>query len=118
MVIDSIPGKLDSSQFDLGYAKLFCISEVTSVFFWSCDSVVGDSLECNEANQGSLSVCLGKWNCSACNAGESGIISWPGGSLMCFLALRHEPGVYSRVKTGMPILNWGLFSEVGTPVYV
>ena len=29
---------------------------VTSVFFSSCDSVVGDSLEFNEANRGSLCV--------------------------------------------------------------
>ena len=29
---------------------------VTSVFFWSCDSDVGDSLEFNQANRGSLRV--------------------------------------------------------------
>ena len=67
-------GKLASSHFDLGYAKLFCIPEVTSVFS-SCDSVLQDSLEFNQANRGSLCVALGKWNCSACNAGESGLIS-------------------------------------------
>ena len=33
-------------------------------------------------------MCLiGKSNCSACNAGESGLISWRGGSLMGFLEL-------------------------------
>ena len=48
--------------------------------------------------------------------GESGLISWRGGSLMCFLELRQEPGVYSRVETGMSIRNWSLFSEVRTPV--
>ena len=30
---------------------------VTSVFFSSCDSVVGDSLEFNQVNRGSLRVC-------------------------------------------------------------
>ena len=38
------------------------------------------------------------------------------GSLMGFLEVRQAPGVYSRVTTGMPILNGSLFSEVRTPV--
>ena len=38
------------------------------------------------------------------------------GSLMGFLELRQAPGVYSRVPTGMPILNGSLFSEVRTLV--
>ena len=56
MVMEPMQGKLASSLFDLGYTELFCIPEVTSVFFWSCDSVVGDSLEFNKANRGSLCV--------------------------------------------------------------
>ena len=36
--------KLASSQFDFGYTEQFCIPGVTSVFFSSCDSVVGDFL--------------------------------------------------------------------------
>ena len=56
MVMEPIQGKLASSQFDLGYTELFCHPEVTSVFFSSCDSVVGDSLEFNQANRGSLCV--------------------------------------------------------------
>ena len=86
------------------------------MFFSSCDTLVGDSLEFNQANRGSLCVCLGKRNCSACNAGESGLISQGGESLMGFLELRQERGVYSRVTTGMPILNGSLFSEVRTLV--
>ena len=39
-----------------------------------------------------------------------------GGSLMGFLELRQAPLVYSRVKTGMPILNGSLFNEVRTLV--
>ena len=49
-------GKLASSQFDFGYSELFCIPGVISVFFSSCDSVVGESLELNQANRGSLRV--------------------------------------------------------------
>ena len=45
-----------------------------------------------------------------------GLISWRGGSLMGFLELRQTRGVYSRVTTGMPILNGSLFSEVRTLV--
>ena len=86
------------------------------MFFSSCDSVVGDFLEFNQANRGSLCVLLGKRNCSACNAGESGLISWRGGSLMGFLELRQARGVYTRVTTGIPILNGSLFSEVRTLV--
>ena len=53
-------------------------------------------------------------------------ISQGGGSLMGFLELRQEPGVYSRVTTGMPILNGSLFPPhqqrdggnlLGSPVY-
>ena len=44
------------------------------------------------------------------------VISWRGGSLMGFLELRQARGVYSRVTTGMPILNGSLFSEVRTLV--
>ena len=84
MVMDPTQGKLASSQFDLGHTELFCVPEVTSVFFSSCDCVVGDSLEFSQANRGSICVRLGKRSCSACNAGESGLISWRRGSLMGF----------------------------------
>ena len=116
MVIEPMQGKLASSQFDSGHTDQLCVPDVTSVFFSSCDSVVGDSLEFNQANRGSLCVCLGKRNCSACNAGESGLISWRGGSLMGFLELQQAPWVYSRFTTGMPILNGSLFNEFRTPV--
>ena len=86
------------------------------MFFSSCDSVVGDSLEFNQANGGSLRVSLVKRNCSGHNAWESGLISRRGESLIGFLVLRKEPGVYSRVMAGMSIRNWSLFSEVRTPV--
>ena len=56
VVMEPMQGKLASSQFDLGHTDLFCIPEVTSLFFLSCDSVVGDFLEFNQANQGSLCV--------------------------------------------------------------
>ena len=56
MFMEPMQGKLASSKLDLGHTDLFCIPEVTSVFFSSCDSVVGDFLEFNQANRGSLCV--------------------------------------------------------------
>ena len=102
MVMEPMHGKLASSQFDLGHSDLFCVPDVTSVFFSSCDSVVGDSLEFSQANRGSLCVLLGKYNCSACNAGESDLISWQGGSLMGFLELRQGPGYILELRRGCP----------------
>ena len=110
--------KLASSQFDFGYTEQFCIPGVTSVLFSSCDSVVGESLQFNQANRGSLSVLLGKRNCSGHNAGESDLISHGGERLMGFLELRQVPGVYSLVTAGISIRNWNLLSEVRTPVLV
>ena len=56
MVMEPMQGKLASSPFDFGSTELFCVPEVTSVFFSSCDSVVGDSLDFNQSNRGSLQV--------------------------------------------------------------
>ena len=53
VVMEPMQMKLASSQFDFGYTEQFCIPGVTSVFFSSCDSVVGDSLDINQANRGS-----------------------------------------------------------------
>ena len=50
MVTEAMQEKLASSQFNLGHTDLFFVPEVTSVFFSSCDSDVGDSLEFNQAN--------------------------------------------------------------------
>ena len=56
MFMEQMQGKLASSQADLGYSKLFCVLEVTSVFFFSSYSVVRDSLEFNQANRGTFRV--------------------------------------------------------------
>ena len=56
MVMEPMQGKLASSQLDLWCMELFFIPAVTSVFFSSCDSVLGVSLEFNQANRGSLRV--------------------------------------------------------------
>ena len=116
MAMHSMKGKCASSWVDLGYTNLFCIPEVPSVFFSWPDSVLGDSLEFNQANRGSLCVSLRIRNCSARNAGESGLISRRGWSLMGFLELWKEREVYSRVTAGMSIRNSSLFGEIRTTV--
>ena len=54
MAMDSMKGKSASSGVDLRYTDLFCIAEVTSVFFFCCDRVLGDSLQFHQGNRGSL----------------------------------------------------------------
>ena len=56
MVMEPMQGKLATAPFDLGHTYVFCVPEVTSVFFSFCDSVVWDSLKFKEANRGSLCV--------------------------------------------------------------
>ena len=56
MVMEAMQEKLASFQFDLGHTNLFCIPEVTSGFFSSCDSVLGDALEFNKKNRGFLRI--------------------------------------------------------------
>ena len=58
MAMDSMKGKCASSWIDLGYTNLFCIPEVTSVFFSFCDSVLGNSLQFHQGNRGSLRLYL------------------------------------------------------------
>ena len=115
MAMDSMQGKCASFWVDLGYTNLFCIPEVTSLFFSCCDSVLGDSLQFHHGNRSSLPLWLWTRNSSAHNSGESGLIWRRRGSLMSFLELRQAHGVYSRVTAGMAIWNSGLFSEVRTP---
>ena len=56
VVMEPMQGKFSSSQCDFGYTEQFFISGVTSVFFSSCDSAVGDSLEFNKENRVFLRV--------------------------------------------------------------
>ena len=56
VVLEPMQEKSASSQVDFVYTEQFCIPGLTSVFFSSCDSVVGDSLAFNQANPGSLRV--------------------------------------------------------------
>ena len=54
--MEPMKGKFVSSQVNLRHTKLFFTPEVTSVFFSSCDSVLGDSLVLHQANRSSICV--------------------------------------------------------------
>ena len=56
MALEPVQGNRGSSRVHLVYTELFRVPEVTSVSFYTCDSVLGDSLEFCQANQGSLRV--------------------------------------------------------------
>ena len=56
IAMQQMQGKWASSRVDLGYIELFFIPNVTSVFFSSCDSFLGDALVVHQANRGSLRV--------------------------------------------------------------
>ena len=50
MAMEPMQGKWTSSRVDLGYTEPFCVHEVTSLFFSSCDRFLGDSMEFHQAN--------------------------------------------------------------------
>ena len=50
IAMEPMKEKWASSRVNLGYNELFCIPEVTTDFFSSCDSVLGDSLVFRQAN--------------------------------------------------------------------
>ena len=82
MAMEPMQVKLASSQFDFGYTEQFCVPAVTSVFFSSCDSVVGESLEFNQANRGSLrvrlenAIALETLKGNRASSGGEGKVSW------------------------------------------
>ena len=96
MVMEPKQGKLASSQFDFGYTEQFCITGVTSVFFSSCDSFVGYSLEFNQANRGSL-----------CVIGKTQLLCMQCRGIGPHLVARGKSHRFSRVAAG----TWGIFSS-------
>ena len=96
MVMERKQGKSASPQFDLGHTDLFCVPEVTAVFFSSCDSVVGDSLEFNQQIE---SPYVFDWeNAIALHAMQGNRTSSHG---------EGEVSWFSRVAAG----TWGIFSS-------
>ena len=56
IAMEQMKGKWASSCVDFGYTELFCITELTSEFISSSDSVLGDSRVFYQENRGSLHV--------------------------------------------------------------
>ena len=113
VVMEPMPGKLASSQFDLGHTDLFCVPEVTSGFFSSCDRVIGDSLEFNQQIEAPYvldwenAIALDTMQGNRASSRRQGKVSWVfsscGRNLRYILELRwgcpFETGVCS-VKSG------------------
>ena len=100
--MEPIQGKLSTSQFDFGYTEQFCIPGVTSVFSCLVTVLLGtlwSSIKQIEAPY------LFDWEHGIALNTKPGnrASSLRGRSLMGFLELRQEPGVYSRVTAGMAI---------------
>ena len=100
--MDSMKGKCASSWVDLGYTNQFCVPKVTSVIFSSCDSPVGDSLEFNQANRGSLCVSLGKRNCTGHNAGKRASSYGEGKVSLVFSSCGRNLGYILELERGCP----------------
>ena len=100
--MEPMQGKLASSQFDFGHTDLFCVPELTSVFFSSCDSVVGDSLEFNQANRGS--ICFDWENAIALHAmqGNRASSHGEGESSSVFSSSSRHLGYILELRRGCP----------------
>ena len=85
MALEPMQWNWTSSRVDVGYMELFRVASVTSGFIQTCEGVLWDALEFHKGSQSSFPVWCGTRNCSAWNAGDSGLISQRGGSLMVFL---------------------------------
>ena len=103
MVMEPMQGKLSSSQFDFWYTEQFCIPWVTSVFFSSCNSVVGDSLEI-QSRKSRLLTCL---------IGKSQLLWTQCRGIGPHLGERGKSHGFSRVAVG----TWGIFSSYGGNVH-
>ena len=96
-------GDRASFRVDLGYTELFHIPAVTSVSFWTCAGLLGDSLEFGEANRGSLRVGFGipEFLCTQCRGFGP------------HLTVRVKSHGFSRVEAG----TWAIFSSYGGDVH-
>ena len=56
MALEPMQGNQASFRVDLCCTELFHIPPLTSVSFYTCEGVLGASLESGQANQGSLHV--------------------------------------------------------------
>ena len=90
--------KWASSRVDLGYTELVCIPAVTSVFFSSCDSVLGDS-----------GVPSSKSRLLTCLIGNTELLCTKCRGIGPHLTVRGNSNGCSRVGA----VTWGVFSSYG-----
>ena len=117
MPLESKAGNQLSYRVDFWYTEIFVVA-VTSWSLYTCECVLAHTLEFRQETEDSNPVSVGTWNCSVRIARGSGLISRQGKSLMVFLGLRREPGIYSRVMAGIVLQKLCMFSDISTPVYL
>ena len=89
IAMEPMKGKWASSHVNFGYTELFCIPEVTSGFFSSCDSVLGDS-----------GVPSSKSRLLTCLIGNTGLLCTQCRGIEPHLSARAMSHVISRVAAG------------------
>ena len=107
-------GELASSQFDFGYTEQFCIPGVTSVFFSSCDSVVGDSLEFSQQIEAPYlfdwenAIALDTLQGNRASSHREGNVSW------VFSSYGRNLGYILELEQGCPFETLGCSLKSGT----
>ena len=100
--MESMQGKLASSQFDFGYTEQFCIPGVTSVFFSCCNSIWG--LSGVQSSKSRFLTCL---------IGEKQLLWKQCRGIGPHFARRGKSHWFSRVAAG----TWGIFSSYSGDVH-
>ena len=108
-------GNWSSFQVDLHYTKLFHIPAVTSVSFFNCEGLLGNSVV--PTSKSRLLMCL---------IGNKALLGMqcrrmgphlPGiGKFHGFPRVAAEPGVHSPLMAGVVFSNYCFFSDVRTPL--
>ena len=114
--MEQMRGKWASACVDFGYTEIFCIPELTSEFFSSCDSVLRDSLVFCQENE-ALNVFNGEYDIDlhemqgnqASSLGE-GYVSWD------FSSCGRNVVYIFELQRGWPFETSTLFIEVNTPL--
>ena len=100
--MEPMQGKLASSQFDLWFTDLYCVPEVTSVFFSSC--------ECSCRLSG---VKSSKSRLLTCLIGKTQLLCMQCRGIGPDLTARGKSHWFSPVAAG----TWGIFSSYGGDVH-
>ena len=101
--MEPMQGKLASSQFDFGYTEQFCLPRVTSMFFSTCDSVVGSlwssikKIEAPYVFEWENAIVLDTMQGNRATSGGEGKVSW------VFSSCGRNLGYILEFRRGCPV---------------